>query len=157
MMDYHDSASGSNNDLGPDFESWERASDEALANFEGILESSDCFSPEYIEFMCKAKCLQDRWMPTYGDWCVQPEWSMDPALVLEPDGIALHEAFWLPTLWDLVQIIWEAKRHKSANEGQLLWPSMSTILTELAEATIWEADTMLVAAKLAVKALEAAK
>jgi hypothetical protein len=123
---------------------------------------TDQFSPEYIEFVRKAKCLQDEWRPKAGDTVLaQPweitglEWWSAPAQQvgeLEEDG----ELFWLPTLWDLLQIIegagctWE----RDEEEWTLWGPGDNTY----ASAAEWldenDNDDMLAAAKLAVRALE---
>lgn len=110
------------------------------------------FSQEYIDYILsdEAECLQERWEPKVGDWYTfRPRrtvnllegWELKPLIELDPAGRQEKaQVWWLPALWDLLNMIYDAG-----------W-RVEAIIFELDRGTYKDlAELMMRAAKLAVK------
>jgi hypothetical protein len=112
---------------------------------------TDQFSPEYIAYILsdEAKGLQRLWNVQPGDWYVRPTESV-PELVT---GMILSWDFtaciWLPTLWQLLQII-ERAGWGWIRDKQGRWTGYRPKHVAI---RVSGSEDMLAAAKLAVRAI----
>lgn len=122
---------------------------------------TDQFSPEYKAYLLsdEAKGLQHFWQRKEGDRFAMGKDYV--GLVTHPWKGQHDEATWLPTLWDLTQIIewagysWTMGHY--CEDGPAWYVANAVVSGEelgpLLEAEEWE-DVMLAAAKLAVRTIE---